>query len=71
MGLGPENVVIAYQALLIIGETDALEIPKIFLVFLWRHRHLYNTPLESRLTLAFLEDSVSSANIGAIWYIAR
>ena len=39
MGLGPEKVVIAYKALLIIGETDALEIPKLFLVFLWRLRH--------------------------------
>ena len=39
MGLDPEKVVIAYQTVLIIGETDALEIPKLFLVFLWRLRH--------------------------------
>ena len=56
MGLGSEKVVIAYKALLIIAETDALETPKLFVVFLWLFRHYYNMPLESRLTLAFLED---------------
>ena len=70
MGLGSEKVVIAYKTLLIIAETDALEIPKLFVVFLWLFRHYYNMPLES-LILAFLEDSVSSANMGAICYIAR
>ena len=39
MGLGPEKVVIAYKTLLIKAETDALEIPKLFAVFLWRLRH--------------------------------
>ena len=71
MGLGSEKVGIAYKTLLIIAETDTLEMPKLFVVFLWLFRHQYNTPLESRLTLAFLEDSVSSANMGAICYIAR
>ena len=36
MGLGPEKVVIAYKTLLIIAKTDALEILKLFVVFLWR-----------------------------------
>ena len=31
----------------------------------------YNTSFEPRLKLAFLDDSFSSANMGAIWYIAR
>ena len=39
LGLGPEKVVIAYKTLLIIAETDALEIPKLFVVFLWLFRH--------------------------------
>ena len=39
MSLGPEKVVIAYKTLLIIAETDALDIPKLFVVFLWRLRH--------------------------------
>ena len=39
MGLGPENVVIAYKTVLIIAETDALDIPKLFAVFLWCLRH--------------------------------
>ena len=33
-GSGPENVVIAKETLLIIAETDALEIPKTLVVFL-------------------------------------
>ena len=39
MGLGTEKVVIAYKTLLSIAETDAVEIPKLFVVFLWRLRH--------------------------------
>ena len=34
MALGPEKVAIAYKTLLIIAKTDALEIPKLFVVFL-------------------------------------
>ena len=39
MGLGTEKVGIAYKTLLIIAETDALEIPKLFVVFLWLFQH--------------------------------
>ena len=39
MGLGPEKVVIAFKTLLIIAETEAPEIPKLFVVFLWLFRH--------------------------------
>ena len=39
MGLGPEKVVIEFKTRLIIAETDALEIPKLFAVFLWLFRH--------------------------------
>ena len=39
MGSGPEKVVIAKETLLMIAETDALEIPKAFTVFLWHLRH--------------------------------
>ena len=39
MGSGPEKVVIAYKTVLIIAETDALKLPKLFVVFRWRLRH--------------------------------
>ena len=39
MGSGPEKVVIAYKTLLIIAETDGLEIPELFVVFRWRLRY--------------------------------
>ena len=39
MGSGPEKVVIAKKTLLIITKTDPLEIPKVFVVFLWHIRH--------------------------------
>ena len=40
MGSSHEKVVIAEETLLIIAETDALEIPKAFVVFLWCFRYL-------------------------------
>ena len=39
IGSDPKKIVIAYETLLIIAETDALEIPKTFTVFLWRFLH--------------------------------
>ena len=39
MGSGPEKVVIAKETLLITTKTDPLEIPKVFVVFLWRIQH--------------------------------
>ena len=47
MGLGSEKAVIAYKTLLIIAETDALEIPKLFVVFLW----LFDTNIIRHLNL--------------------
>ena len=39
MGLSSEIVVIVYRTILIIAGTDTLEIPKLFVVFLWLFWH--------------------------------